>query len=153
MPVGPTNRRAFIAGLGSAAAWPVVARAQRTKTPRIGVLWHAGDEQEEALFLGALRKGLNALSYTEGKNIELLNRFADEHYDRFDVFAREFVEAKVDVIIASIPVAARAAKRATTSIPVVVAYGAESLVQELAHPGGNVTGLSAMLAALAGKQL
>jgi putative ABC transport system substrate-binding protein len=148
------KRRTFIAALGGAAAWPVAARAQQSgKIPRIGVLWHAGNEQEEAPFLGALRKGLNDLGYIEGKNIELLNRFADEHYDRFDPLARELVEAKVDVIVASVPGAGNAAKRATTTIPVVVAYGAEYLVQELAHPGGNLTGLSAMLFDLAGKQL
>ena len=130
------RRREFIAVLGGATAWPLMARAQQSgKMPRIGILWHAGNEQEEAPFLGALRKGLNDLGYIEGKNIELLNRFADEHYDRFDPFARELVEAKVDVIVASIPGAANAAKRATTTIPVVVAYGAEYLVQELAHPG------------------
>ena len=121
------RRREFIAALGGAAAWPLVARAQQSgKIPKIGVLWHAGNEQEEASFLGALRKGLNDLGYIEGKNIELLNRFADEHYDRFDPLARELVEAKVDVIVASIPVAGNAAKRATTTIPVVVAYAAEN---------------------------
>jgi putative ABC transport system substrate-binding protein len=129
------NRRTFIAGLGGAAAWPLVGRAQQSgRIPRIGVLWHAGNEQEEAIYLGALRQGLNDLRYVEGKNIELLNRFADEHYDRFDALARELVEAKVDVIVCSIASAALAAKRATTTIPVVLAYGAEFLIQDLAHP-------------------
>ena len=92
------RRREFIAGLGGAAAWPVVARAQQPKKiPKIGVLWHAGNEKEIAVGLGAFRTGLNDLGYTEGKNIELRNRFADEHYDRFGVFATELVEAKVDV--------------------------------------------------------
>jgi putative ABC transport system substrate-binding protein len=154
MPVRGTNRRAFIAGLGGAAAWPLVARAQQSgKIPRVGVLWHAGNEQEEAIYLGALQKGLNDLGYVEGKNIELVNRFADEHYDRFDALAAELVEAKVDVIVGSLPSAALAAKRASTTIPVVVAYGAEYLIRDLAHPGGNVTGLSSMLFDLAGKHL
>jgi putative tryptophan/tyrosine transport system substrate-binding protein len=97
------KRRAFIAGFGSAAACSLLAHAQQSgKIPRIGVLWHAGNEKEEAIPLGALRKGLNDLGYVEGKNIELANRFADEHYDRFDALARELVEAKVDVIIASV---------------------------------------------------
>ena len=148
------RRREFIAGLGGAAAWPVVARAQQPKKiPKIGVLWHAGNEKEIAIGLGAFRTGLNDLGYTEGKNIELINRFADEHYDRFGVFATELVEAKVDVIVASSAPAGYAAKRATTTIPLVVAYGAEFLVQELAHPGGNITGLSGLLPDLAAKQI
>jgi putative tryptophan/tyrosine transport system substrate-binding protein len=152
------RRREFIAGLGGAAAWPLVARAQQSgKISRVGVLWHAGNEQEEAIFLDALRKGLSDLGYAEGKNIELINRFADEHYDRFDRLAAELVDAKVAIIVASIPPAAFAAKRATTTIPVVLAYGgdfqAQGLAQSLAHPGGNVTGLSGMFTDLATKQL
>ena len=132
----------------------MVARAQQPKKiPKIGVLWHAGNEKEIAVGLGAFRTGLNDLGYTEGKNIELINRFADEHYDRFGVFATELVEAKVDVIVASSAPAGYAAKRATTTIPLVVAYGAEFLVQELAHPGGNITGLSGLLPDLAAKQI
>ena len=118
----PLQRRAFIAGIGGLAAWPMLGRAQQSgKIPRVGVLWHAGNEQDEAPFLGALQKGLNALGYIEGMNIKLLNRFADEHYDLFDAFAGEFVDAKVDIIVASIPVAALAAKHATARIPVVLA--------------------------------
>jgi putative tryptophan/tyrosine transport system substrate-binding protein len=152
------RRREFIAALGGAAAWPVVARAQQSgKIPRVGVLWHAGNEQEEAMFLGALRKGLNDLGYTEGKNIELVNRFADEHYDRFDRLTAELLDAKVDIIVASVPSAAISAKRITTAIPVVLAYGgdfqAQGLAQSLSHPGGNITGLSGMVTDLAGKQL
>jgi putative tryptophan/tyrosine transport system substrate-binding protein len=151
------RRRDFIAALFSAAAWPLAAHAQQSgKIPRIGVLWHAGNEQEEAIFLGALRKGLDDLGYVEGKNIELKNRFADEHYDRFDALAAELVEAKVDIIVASITSAALRAKRLTT-IPIVVAYGNNfvefGLAQSLAHPGGNVTGLSAVFVDLAAKHL
>jgi putative ABC transport system substrate-binding protein len=67
------RRRAFIAGLGGAAAWPLIARAQPAlKRPKVGVLWHAGNEQEEAIYLGALRQGLADLGYIDGKNIVLL---------------------------------------------------------------------------------
>jgi len=84
-------------------SWPMITRAlQSGKIPRIGVLRHAGNEQEEAIFLDALRLGLNNLGYMEGKNIELVNRFADEHYERFDALATELVEAKVDLIFASV---------------------------------------------------
>jgi putative ABC transport system substrate-binding protein len=152
------RRREFIALIGVATGWPLVARAEQSrKIPKVGVLWHAGNEQEEAIYLGALRKGLNDLGYVEGKTIELVNRFADEHYDRFDALAAELVEAKVGIIVASVPNAALAAKRATTTIPVVLAYGgnylAQGLAQTLAHPGGNVTGLSAMFPDLAAKHL
>jgi putative tryptophan/tyrosine transport system substrate-binding protein len=106
--------------VGSAATWPFAARAQQTtKIARIGVLWLAGDEQQVAIFLGALRKGLNELGYVEGKNLELVNRFADYHYDRFDGLAAELVKAKVDVIVGSLSPAAIAAKRQTASIPII----------------------------------
>lgn len=152
------RRRAFIALLGCAVVRPLTARAQQqTRIPRIGVLWHGGNEQEEAMNLGALRKGLNQLGYVEGKNIELINRFADEHYDRFDALAAELLEAKVDVIVASVGLAAISAKHLTTKTPIVLPYGgdfvAAGLAQSLAHPGGNVTGLSPMLVDLAAKYL
>jgi len=153
------KRREFIGLIGGiAAAWPLNAGAQQiAKVPRIGVLWHAGNEDEEAIYLGALRKGLNDLGYVDGKNIELMNRFADEHYDRFEALVVELVEAKVDIIVASLQIAAVSAKRATTKIPVVLAYGSDfvaaGLAQSLAHPGGNVTGLSAIFIDLAAKYL
>jgi putative ABC transport system substrate-binding protein len=152
------RRREFIAALGGAVAWPVVAQAQQSrKIPRVGVLWHAGNEQEEAIYLGALRQGLNDLGYIEGKNIELLNRFADEHYDRFDALATELVETKVDVIVAIIPPSVSAAKKATSTIPIVFIGNADPVglhhVDSLAHPGGNLTGLSAMFTDLTAKQL
>jgi putative ABC transport system substrate-binding protein len=138
------KRRTFIAALGGAAAWPMAARAQQLgKIPKIGVLWHAASEQEEAPFLGAFRRGLNELGYREGQNIELMNRFADEHFDRFDALAAELVGAKVDVILASILPAASAAKRASITIPIVFASVSDPvgahLVDSLAHPGGNLT--------------
>ena len=152
------RRRVVIALLGGAVVWPFAARAQQqTRISRIGVLWHGGNEQEEAMNLSALRKGLNELGYVDGKNIELINRFADEHYDRFDTLAAELVEAKVDIIFASVSGAAISAKRLTTKIPIVLAYGGDyvagGLAKSLAHPGGNVTGLSGVFVDLAAKHL
>jgi putative tryptophan/tyrosine transport system substrate-binding protein len=152
------RRREFIATLGGAAAWPLAAHAQQSgKIPRVGVLWHAGNEQEEAIYLGALRKGLNDLGYVEGKNIELLNRFADEHYDRFDVLAKDLIDAKVDVIVASTSAGALAAKRISSTTPVVFAIApdpvGQHLVDSLARPGGNVTGFSVMATDFIGKNL
>jgi putative tryptophan/tyrosine transport system substrate-binding protein len=153
------RRRAFLAVLGAAAAaCPLTTLAQqRTKIPRIGVLWHAGNAQQEATFLGALLKGLNELGYVEGKNIELVNRFADEHYDRFDGLATELIKAKVDVIVGSISSAAIAAKRQTASIPIIFIASGDpigmGLVDTLARPGGNVTGTSNLVVDMASKNL
>src|SRR6266567_7746276 len=94
------DRREFIALLGGAAvAWPLQGRAQQSrKLPRIGVLWHAGNEVEEAKYLAALRQGFNDLGYVEGKTYVLENRFAAEKYERFNSLAAELVAAKVDVL-------------------------------------------------------
>jgi hypothetical protein len=116
----------------------LVSLAQQSgKIPRIGVLWHAGNEQEEAIYLGPLRQGLNALGYFEGKNIELLNRFADEHYDRFDALAAELVEAKVDVIVAVVASAAFAAKRATNKLPVIFVGLSDPVGQHVVDSSSN----------------
>jgi putative ABC transport system substrate-binding protein len=153
------KRRQFITLFGgAAAAWPLAARAQQTtKIARIGVLWHAGNEQQEATFLNALRKGLNELGYVEGKNIELVNRFADEHYDRFDGLAAELVKAKVDVVVGAISSAAIAAKRQTASIPIIFVASGDpigmGLVDTLARPGGNVTGTSNLVVDMTAKSL
>jgi putative ABC transport system substrate-binding protein len=154
------GRREFIALLGcAAAAWPLGARAQRAGriTPRVGVLWHAGNEQEEAIYLEAFRQGLRDLGYVEGKNIALENRFAAEQYDRFSSLAAELVGLKVDVLVAVTVPAALAAQGATTTIPVVFILVPDpigiGLVKSLAHPGGNVTGLSQTAFDIAAKKL
>ena len=152
------RRREFIAGLGGAAAWPMVARGQQPgKVPRIGILWHAANEQDEAPYPKIFRDSLKELGYVEGKNIELLNRFADEHYDRFDVLAKDLIDAKVDVILASISPGALAAKRISSTTPVVFVIApdpvGQHLVDSLARPGGNVTGFSVMATDFIGKNL
>src|SRR6516164_10135178 len=141
------ERREFITLVGGAAvAWPHAARAQQSKIPRIGVLWHAATESEEAPYLGPFRQGLLDLGHVESKNIALENRFAAEHYERFDGLAAELVQLKVDVLVAVTQPAALAAQRATTTIPIVFILVpdpvASKLVESLAHPGGNITGLS-----------
>jgi putative ABC transport system substrate-binding protein len=158
MPLGPTNRRAFIAALGSAAAWPVVVRAQQSgKLPRVGVLWSASNDYAEAVFLSPLRKSFSDLGYVEGKTIELMNRFANNDYTRFDALAKELVEAKADVLVADIAFGALAAKRASTTTPVVFVVVPDPvglhLVDSLAHPGGNMTGFSIMGTDLTAKYL
>jgi putative tryptophan/tyrosine transport system substrate-binding protein len=96
------KRRQFIKLFGgAAAAWPLAARAQQSKNvPTVGVLWHAGSAEEEEVYLSVLVKAFNDLGYIEGKNIHLDHRFPAENPDRFRTLAREFVDAKPDVIIA-----------------------------------------------------
>jgi putative ABC transport system substrate-binding protein len=154
------RRREFMAFLGGAAVvWPHGAIAQRAGriTPRVGVLWHAGNEEEEAIYLGAFRQGLRDLGYVEGKNIALENRFAAEQYDRFSSLAAELIGIKVDVLVAVTVPAALAAQGATTTIPVVFILVPDpvgiGLVKSLAHPGGNVTGLSQTAFDIAAKKL
>jgi putative tryptophan/tyrosine transport system substrate-binding protein len=152
-------RREFIVTLGgAAAAWPLAARAQPAgKIPRIGVLWHAGSEEEEAPYLNAFRQGLNDLGYVEPKNIALENRFAAEQYERFDGLAAELVRLKVDVLVAVTQPAALAAQRATTTMPIVFILVADpvssKLVKSLAHPGGNITGLSQLAFDMSAKRV
>jgi putative tryptophan/tyrosine transport system substrate-binding protein len=155
----PMRRREFITLFGGAlAAWPIVARAQQRKaTPRVGVLWHAADAKEEEVYLGALTKAFHDLGYFEGKNIELEHRFPAEQTERFRTLAQELVESKVDMIVAVTGLGAKVAKQATSTIPIVVVADTDpvgnGLVESLARPGGNLTGLSLMAIDLSGKRL
>jgi putative ABC transport system substrate-binding protein len=142
------GRREFVTLFGGAAAtWPLAARAQKVgKVPTIGVLWHAGSAEEEAVYLGAVRRGLSDLGYIEGQNIILDNRFPAEIPERFVSLAAELAAQKVDVLVAINRIAALAAQRATTTIPIVFVAIPDpvgsKLVASLAHPGGNITGLT-----------
>ena len=152
------KRRQFIAGIASAAAWPMVARAQQAgKVPAIGVLWHAASAEEEAIYLGAVRRGLTELGYVEGKNITLENRFPAEILERFSSLAVELVGLNVDVLVAINRIAALAAQRATTTIPIVFVAVPDpvgsKLVASLARPVGNITGLSNFAADLTAKRV
>jgi putative ABC transport system substrate-binding protein len=143
------KRREFITLIGFAAGWPLATNAQQLKkVPRIGVLWHAANAREEAEYLGALTKAFHELGYVEGKNIELDHRFPAEQPERFRSLAQELVESKVDMIVAVTGLGAKAAKQATGTIPIVLVADSDpvgnGLVESLAHPGGNVTGLSLM---------
>jgi putative ABC transport system substrate-binding protein len=151
------KRRDFLGILG-AAAWPSAHAEQQAKAmPTVGVLWHAASEQEEALFLGALRQGLHDLGYGEGRNIKLENTYAAERYDLFDKNARDLVAKNVDVLVAVTRPAALAAQRATRTIPIVAVAVPDpvgsGLVASLARPGGNITGLSNMGIDLAAKRM
>src|SRR5262245_41224243 len=134
------NRREFGALLGgAAAAWPLAARAQQPKkSARIGVLWHAGSAEEEAVFLRPLVEGLAKLGYIEGQNVIFEHRFPAEQPERFKTMAAELAQLDLDVLVTSAPAASYAAKAATTTTPtvfIVVPDPAEGgLVDSLAHP-------------------
>jgi putative tryptophan/tyrosine transport system substrate-binding protein len=155
----PMRRRDFITLVGgAAAAWPLAASAQQSphKIPVVGVLWHAGSAEEEDVYLSVLVKAFNDLGYVEGKNIHLDHRFPAENPDRFRIFAQELIDAKPDAIIAVTALGAVALKKLTSTIPIVIVLAdplASGLVESLARPGGNVTGVSLMSVDLNGKRL
>ena len=107
--------------------------------------------------LDAFREGLRALGYVEGKNIIVEYRFAERKIDRLDEFSDEFVRLKVDVIVTAAPSSTRAARKATSTIPIVMAWDndpvANGFITSLARPGGNITGLSSLAPEISGKQL
>jgi putative tryptophan/tyrosine transport system substrate-binding protein len=153
------RRREFTSLLGgAAAAWPLGVLAQPTGTlPRVGVLWHAGSAEEEAIYLGALLEGLKGLGYVDGKTVVLEHRFPNEIPERFVSLAVELAALKPDVLIAVTRPAAIAAQRATTTIPIVFIVVPDpvgtKLVNSLARPGGNVTGFTHIAVELSGKRL
>jgi putative ABC transport system substrate-binding protein len=147
------RRREFIASMGGAAvAWPLTARSQPARTYRIGVLGSENSPHWEGF-----RQGLRDLGYVDGRNVTMEWRWAEGRTDRFPVLATELVGLRVDVIAVSGTPAIRAAKQATDTIPIVMTVSAYpekiGLVESLARPGGNVTGLSNVAPELVGKRL
>jgi putative ABC transport system substrate-binding protein len=142
------KRREFITLLGAAAAaWPLAARAQQpAKSYRIGML-ETISPALNAAHLDAFRKGLRELGYVEGKNYTIEYRSADGRAERFPELAAELVRLGVDLIVVRGTPGTIAAKNATRTIPVVMTSVGDPLliVDSLAHPGRNVTGLSAFV--------
>jgi putative tryptophan/tyrosine transport system substrate-binding protein len=150
------RRRAFISLLGGAAAWPLAARAQQVRTPRrIGVLLVglSPDSKE----LKNFRLGLRDAGYAEGRDVVIEWRSANGDYDRVSELVADLVRSNVDVIVEDSTVGTEITKRATSTIPIVMALVldpvATGLVKSLAYPGGNVTGLSMMATELYPKRL
>jgi putative ABC transport system substrate-binding protein len=152
------RRRDFIKVIaGSAAAWPLAARAQQlTKLPVIGALMSvAPDDPDTRARLKAFNEGLEALGWIDGKNVRIEYRWAAGDMSKIDRYAAELVALKPDVILANGTPAVSALKRATTTIPIVCALVIDpvglGLVASLARPGGNITGFSFVNAELIGK--
>ena len=146
------KRRDFITLLGGAAAWPLAARAQQSKVARTGALYIGLADAES--FKKELVEGLRQLGYVEGKDIAFEFRSADGRLDRLPELAAELVRLKVDVIVPLYVPSALAAKQATREIPIVMIAAdpvETGIVPSLAHPGGNITGVSLMSAVFVGK--
>ena len=146
------RRREFITFLGT-AMWPITVRAQQAQVPRVGVLLVGNREPFWSLF----QAGLRDLGYIDGQNILVLLRSGDGKLQGLSELAAELVGLKVDIIVASETPAVQAAKQTTKEIPIVMSPSGDpvgtGLIVSLARPGGNITGLSAATAELAGKSL
>jgi len=150
------KRREFITLLGGAAvAWPLAARAQQ-KLPTIGFLG-ANSPAVQRQWTTAFVQRLHELGWTEGHNLAIEYRWAEGRFDRSPAIIAEFVRLKVDVIVTHATANVVAAKQATSAIPIIFTSVADpvgnNLVASLARPDGNVTGLSAQIADVAGKRL
>jgi putative tryptophan/tyrosine transport system substrate-binding protein len=152
---GRPNRRAFIAWLSSAAAWPLVARAQQPASPVVGWLGIA-PASSNATRLGGLRSGLRDTGYIEGKNVVIEFRWA-ESLTQLPKLATELAKREVAVIVTSGNAATRATQAATSRIPIVFSAADDPVklgyVASFNRPGGNMTGLSLISGALGAKRL
>ena len=148
------RRREFIVGVGSAAAWPVMARAQQPAVPVIG--WLSGRNSEtDAHVLPAFRRGLNRQGYVEGRNVTIEYRWSDTQHDRLPALAADLVNRQVAVIATAgeAGLGVRAVQAITTTIPIVSATLSATPDLAFRRPGGNVTGVYPVFVELGGKRI
>jgi putative tryptophan/tyrosine transport system substrate-binding protein len=148
------QRREFITLLGGATAWPVAAQAQQPAMPVIGLL--SGTPRVTSL-VAAVQRGLAEAGYFEGQTLSTEYRWAEDQYDRLPQLAADLVRRRVAVIVALNSPAALAAKRSTTTIPIVFISGVDpvtsGLVESFNRPGGNATGVYILTTSLEAKRL
>ena len=153
------KRREFITLVGGAAAWPGVARAQQPKRiRRIGLLLpNTSEIASNNPRIKAFLQELGALGWLDGQNVVIEQRFAQGQLERLSELATELARINVDVIVTAAAPAAKAAKEATSTIPVIILDPGDpvgtGLVRSLARPGGNVTGVTSIAPDLAAKRL
>jgi putative ABC transport system substrate-binding protein len=153
------ERRAFVGTLGLIVlAAPLVAEAQQVgRVYRIGLLEYSTPDAARQAWWNVFRERMRELGYVEGQNVTFEPRWAQDDDDRLSKLAAELVGLKVDVIVTAATISALAAKRATATIPIVMATGADpvavGLVASLGQPGGNVTGMTTINSELAAKRL
>jgi putative ABC transport system substrate-binding protein len=141
--MGQVERRKFLVAGGALLVAPLAAVAQRVETVhRIGFVSPTSPGARNVAFLHGLRE----LGYVEGQNVSIEMRFAEGQPDRLPGLVEELIHLKVDVLVAGATIGARAAKKATTTIPIVFAGSSDpvagGIVENLARPGGNITGIS-----------
>ena len=152
-----TRRGVLLAGGIGLLVAPQLSRGQaKSKIPRIGILWFGStDIPVNSRYRSVFRQRLAELGYVEGKSILIEERFAEGNADRLGTLARELVTSKVDVIVSPAVTASRAARQATSTIPIVMVHAGDpvgaGLIASLARPGGNVTGTTNL--SYAGKQM
>ncbi|HKD30640.1 MAG TPA: ABC transporter substrate binding protein [Xanthobacteraceae bacterium] len=149
------QRREFIAGLGSAAAWPLTARTQPA-LPLVGRLG-VGPPESAGDGINWLKEGLAETGFVEGRNFAFEHRWADFHLELMPALAADLVRRRVSVIVAPTTAAATAAKAATPTIPIVFQVAIDpvalGLVASFNRPGGNTTGVANLAYLLAAKRL
>jgi putative tryptophan/tyrosine transport system substrate-binding protein len=152
------RRRDFIKGIAVSSAWPLAAQAQQPTMPVIGFLHVGAADAFTNSLLTAFRRGLQETGYVEGQNVTIEYRFAENKGDRLPALAADLVNRHVNLIVAGGgTITALAAKAATSTIPIVLAFGGDpvklGLAASLNHPGGNVTGVTFYTTELVSKRI